>query len=125
MARMSERPGTGYRDKINFQLENKILNQTRFLVQIDLTPAMRPYLPNLRDNDDEYAIITDVASVSIYPPLQTAQMEVTMRYALPSYCKKYPKNASTIRFWDSKRNRWSQKGCTADIDDNYTITDKD
>ena len=45
-----------------------------------------------------------------------------MEFRLPPYIKEFPKNASSIKFWDPLRHKWSERGCLGQVDDDYTIT---
>ena len=77
---------------------------------------MTKYFPVIRENTGEYQIITDISSVSVYPPASSDNLLVDIDFTLPDYCRNYVKNASQLKFWDSRRNIWSDRGCDVNVD---------
>ena len=79
-------------------------------------------MPQIRFDSDVFEFVTDISGVSIQPAMDVEDFEVNMTFQLPPFYKKYPRNSSTIKFWDVGRRKWSQRGCIVNVSDDYLIS---
>ena len=98
--------------KLHFELGSVLMNSSRSLVKMDLISELRQILPKIRLENQLYDFLTDISSVSIYPPLPREDMEVRIHFNLPDFCAIYPEEACSIKFWDVYAQTWSESGCS-------------
>ena len=107
--------------KLNFELGSSVINSSRSLVKMDLISELRTILPQVQVKNHLYDFLTDISSVSVYPPVPKDEMEVFITFELPSFCSIYPEEACSVKFWDVKERIWSDSGC-ATMRENLTIS---